>query len=307
MQTRHIRTAPTVVGYGQVTDEGATATGVGAIFFPVGNVETGAEFDLLSMEIPGNEDATMIPDLEYLRYLNPESTATRERYTYVSKQWIIDNVSDDWEEYVGAIGWWFFNDDEETGWIIEDCVNDKDYEHKVKTPQMFPVGTAFMGSFLRNELALKSSGEVPLVTTAFNDGGNTAPLFMNYLPVEIDLSDVAVPGSEDATMIPDLEYLRYLDPESTATKERYTYVSKQWIIDNVSDDWEEYSDAIGWWFFNDDSETGWVIEDCVNEKDYEHKVKTAIPLRPGYAFMGNFLRNELDVMFPGATSVPSKQ
>ena len=294
-----------------MTDEGAKATGVGTIFFPVGNVETGAEFDLLSMEIPGDESNTMFPDSEYLRYLNPDSTVTEERYTYVSKQWIIDNVADEdtWEEYAGAIGWWFFNDDEDEGWIIEDCVNDKDYEHKVKTPQMFPVGTAFMGNFLRNGLALKSSGEVAQETTAFNDGGNKAPFFMNYLPVEIDLSDMAIPGDENVTMFPDSEYLRYLNPDSTVTDERYSYVSKQWIIDNVADEetWDEYADAIGWWFFNDDEETGWIIEDCVNDKDYEHKVKTAIPLRPGYAFMGNFLRNELDVMFPGATSVPSKQ
>ena len=263
------------------------------------------------MEVPGNEDATMIPDSEYIRYLNPESTATMKRFTYVSKQWIIDNIADEdtWDEYEGAIGWWFFNDDEETGWIIEDCVNNKDYEHKVKTPQMFPVGTAFMGNFLGNELAVKSSGEVAQDTTAFNDGGNTAPLFMNYLPVEIDLSDVAVPGSEDATMIPDIEHLRYLDPETTQTTKRYTYVSKQWIIDNIADEdtWDEYAGAIGWWYFNDDEDEGWIIEECVALKDYEHKVKAAIPLRPGYAFMGNFLGNELDVMFPGATSVPSKQ
>ena len=253
----------------------------------------------------------MIPDIEHLRYLDPDSTVTVERYTYVSKQWIIENIADEdtWDEYEGAIGWWYFNDDEDEGWIIEECVALKDYEHKVKTPQMFPVGTAFMGNFLGNGLALKSSGEVPLVTTAFNDRGKGAPFFMNYLPVEIALSDIAVPGSEDATMIPDIEHLRYLNPDSTVTDERYTYVSKEWIIQNIADEdtWEEYSDAIGWWYFNDDEDEGWIIEECVALKDYEHKVKAAIPLRPGYAFMGNFLGNELDVMFPGATSVPSKQ
>ena len=158
----------TVVGYGQVTDEGAKATGVGTIFFPVGNVETGAEFDLLSMEIPGDESNTMFPDSEYLRYLNPASTVTQERYTYVSKQWIIDNVADEdtWSDYADAIGWWYFNDDEDEGWIIEDCVNEKDYEHKVKTAIPLRPGYAFMGNFLRNGLDIMFPGATSVPSKA---------------------------------------------------------------------------------------------------------------------------------------------
>ena len=291
------------MGYGQVTDLESKASGVGSIFFPIG---CGAEYDLLKMTVAGPEEgAYMDPGTEYLRQLDPESTATIKKYTYVSKEWIIDNIADEdtWEEFAGAIGWW--NYDKE--WSIEDLVNEKDYEHKVKETSLpITMGAAFLGNFDRNGIRFISNGEVMNGTSEFRDGGKKAPLFMNYLPITIDLNDLAVYGDDEDLdyMDPGTEYLRQLDPESTATVNKYTYVSKAWIIDNIADEdtWEEYAGAIGWWNYSSE----YSIEDLVNEKDYEHKIKTAVPLAPGTHFLGNFDRNDVRIRFPNALNMPTK-
>ena len=292
------------MGYGQVTDLESKAAGVGSIFFPIG---CGATYDLLKMTVQGAEEgAYMDPTTEYIRQLNPESTVTIHRYTYVSKEWIIDNIADEdtWGEYADAIGWWNWDGD---AYSIEDLVNEKDYEHKVKeTTLPITMGEAFLGNFDRNGIRFISNGEVLNGTSEFRDGGNKAPLFMNYLPLTIDLNDITVWGDEEGDyMDPTTEYLRRLNPESTVTTHRYTYVSKAWIIDNIADEdtWEEYADAIGWWDWDGDA---YSIEDLVNEKDYEHKIKTAVPLAPGTHFIGNFDRNNVRIRFPNALNMPTK-
>ena len=299
-----------IVGFGEVNDDNKKSTGVGAIFFPVGNVQTGAQFNLLDLVAKGAEDgAYMDPVNECIRYLDPETTATTKRFTYVSPEWITDNITGDEEEtmanYSGAFGWWFFNDKE---YSIEDMVNDMDFSKRVSEPQMFPVGTAFMGNFLRNGVRICSQGEVSTITTEFRDNRKKSPLFMNYLPIEIDISDMTVAGDgEGDYMDPVNECIRYLDPETTATTVRYTYVSPEWITDNITGDEEEtmtnYSEAFGWWFFNDKE---YSIEDMVNDMDFSKRVLEPVAMRPGYAFMANTLRNNLRFRFPGATSAPSK-
>ena len=59
------------------------------------------------------------------------------------------------------------------------------------------------------------------------------------------LGDIKALGAE---MDPDLDYLQLLDPNTTVTLQRYTYISKE-----VADSWcdpgheGECDDYIGWW------------------------------------------------------------
>ena len=53
-----------------------------------------------------NEDEFMVPGTEYLQVLNPNGSAVTARYTYVSVAYLKDEYEDEWEDYVGLIGWW---------------------------------------------------------------------------------------------------------------------------------------------------------------------------------------------------------
>ena len=245
-----------VVGYAGVATEEYSAPIVGAQFLTVG--DTTGEFDLSMLSVPGwfdegeDEYVYMDPKSEWIRVLDPDSSATLYEYTYVSREYIIDNVDDENpDDYAWAIGWW----QHDSTVNYKKTIQNEDDTLKVKTAVKFANGTAFLGKFSSgHSLRLVSNGEVVVCSTAFLTDETSAPLFVNFLPVDIDLSDITIPGSGDGDVVdfdymdPKSEWIRDLDWDSSATLHEYTYVSREYIIDNVDDENpDDYAWAIGWW------------------------------------------------------------
>ena len=137
---------------------------------------------------------------------------------------------------------------------------------------------------------------MPSVSTAFNDGGNFNPFFMNYLPKTIDLMDVTVSGDGDF-MAPNSEYLQVLNPNGSAVTARYTYVSAAFLEDEFEDDWEDYQWAIGWWNFDRNGD----IVDSITNNDRTNQISRGdVTLDPGASFLGLLNGNHLNFNFPAA-------
>ena len=279
-----------VVGYAAVSDEGNTSPGIGAVFCPMGLGET---YKLSNIVVSGADvDEFMIPGSEYLQRLNPATTAVSARYTYVSEAFLKDEFEDDWEDYKDAIGWWTFV----KGTNYASLIENGDYSLKLTVSPDIPVGTAFLGALNGSDLKFTSSGEVPSVPTQISDNGNTSPFFLNYLPREIDLSEIVVEGpADDEFMLPGSEYLQVLSPADTHVTARYTYVSEAFLKDEFEEDWEDYKDAIGWWTFVKGTNYASLIEN----EDYTLKCG-AIPLAPGFSFLGALNGSGLVFKFPAA-------
>ena len=211
----------------------------------------------------------MIPNLEYLQKLNPNGSAVVARYTYASVDWLKDEYEEEWEEYTNLLGWW---EKDKVGTV---SANDVDVD----------IGTAFLGFLGGKNLNFVSAGEVPSEPTAFNDGGNRNPFFLNYLPLTIKLGAVTV-TCEDDFMIPNLEYLQVLNPNGSAVIARYTYAGLDWLKDEYEDEWAEHTDLLGWW-----------QKDHVGEEGYS---ANDVDLTPGFSFLGFLGGKGLDFNFPAA-------
>lgn len=245
------------------------------------------------------------PGSEYLRILNPNSSLNDATYCYVSAGYLEDNV-DVPEECQWAIGWWEYDKYAD----YTELINDGDDDLKVKTKVPFANGAGFLGNFAQGHtLDLVSNGEVPLVVTKIETECNSAPLIINYLPVDIKLSDITIAdiftedGELDDYPDPNSEYLRDLDPNSSLTIHTYCYVSPGYLEDNV-DDPEGSQWALGWWEYDKYAD----YTELINEGDSELKLKEEVDIPSGHGFMGNFAQgHSLSILFPGATTVPSKQ
>ena len=234
----------------------------------------------------------MTPGTEYLQMLNPNGSAVVARYTYVSEDFLQDEFEEDWEDYKGAVGWWIYDRN------IATLIENGNYANKITSandPDIV-VGTAFLGRLDGNELNFTSAGEVPGVSTAFNDNDNHNPFFMNYLPVSIDLMDMTVSGATSADfMTPGTEYLQVLNPNGSAVIARYTYVSEDFLKDEFEDDWEDYQWAIGWWNYDRN------IVTLIEENNSAKKISRGdVTLDPGATFLGRLDGNGLDFNFPAA-------
>ena len=246
------------------------------------------------------------PCSEYLRVLNPNSSLNDATYCYVSKGYLEDCV-DDPEDSQWAIGWWKYVD----GVDYSVLINGKDDNYKIKNEVLITNGQGFMGNFsIGHTVDLVSNGEVPLAVTKIQTECNSAPLIINYLPVDICLSDLSIAdiftedGELDDYPDPCSEYIRDLDPNSSLTKHTYCYISAGYLEDCV-DEPEESQWAIGWWEYVDGIDYSVLIN--AND-DQGLKLKTAVSIPSGHGFMGNFsIGHSLDILFPGATTVPSKQ
>lgn len=309
-RTSHLalRTNPNVVGYGGFATEENRAPVLGAMFFDVGGAKT---YDLSMLTVPEfyDEEGELAdyadPGTEYLRVLDPNSSATTARYCYISYGYLLDNV-DEPDESKWAIGWW--NYDGKADYC--ELINGKDSTLQVKSAVPIDNGTAFLGNFDPNHsIRLQSSGEVVTKVTGIATGENRAPMINNFLPVDIDLADITIPEvyDEEGELAdyadPGTEYLRVLDPNSSATTARYCYISYGYLLDNV-DEPDESLWAIGWW--NYDGKADYC--ELINGKDDALQVKEAIPVQAGTGFLGNFDPNHsIDVLFPSAIDVPSKK
>ena len=279
-----------VVGYQAVSDGGNTSPGIGSVFCPIG---LGATYPLSDIIVSGAaDDEFMVPGAEYLQRLNPATTAVSARYTFVSEAYLKDEFEDEWEDYKSAIGWWSYVLGTDYAALIEEG----DYSLKLTTPPQIPVGTAFLGLLNGNELKFTSNGEAPAVSTQISDNGNTSPFILNYLPRQIDLSEIVVEGAnEDDFMVPGAEYLQVLSPSDTHVTARYTYVSEAYLKDEFEDEWETYQSAIGWWNYVLGTDYAALIE----EGDYTLKCGV-VPLAPGFSFLGLLNGNGLVFKFPAA-------
>ena len=282
-----------IVGYSAVNDGGNNNPGIGSVFMPINE---GGTYKLSSITVSGaSEGEYMDPESEYLQMLNPNGSAVTHRYTYVSKEFLVDCFGEEESKaFEGSIGWWKWSEDI-VGYIEESDFTDKC--EGLKDPDI-DVGTAFLGLLLGNNLKFTSSGSVPTESTSFCDNGNNNPFFMNYLPVEIDLMDVTVSGaSEGEYMDPESEYLQVLNPNGSAVTHRYTYVSEEFLIDAFGEEEAKaFAGAIGWWNWDED------IVTFIEEADYTKKIKAGeVPLAPGFSFLGLLLGNSLDFNFPAAT------
>ena len=278
------------VGYAALSDGGNQNPGIGGLFIPVSG---GSTYKLTDITVSGaTANDFMVPGTEYLQMLNPNGSAVIARYTYVSEAFLKDEFEDEWEDYKGAIGWW--NNVRGIAGLIEDG----DYSNKITaaTDPDITVGTAFLGALGGNELNFTSAGEVPNVSTSFNDDGNQNPFFLNYLPTTIDLLDVTVSGAtEDDFMVPGTEYLQVLNPNGSAVIARYTYVSEAFLKDEFEDEWEDYQWAIGWW--NNVRGIAGLIEDGESANKLS---RGDVTLAPGATFLGALGGNGLDFNFPAA-------
>ena len=278
---------------------------MGAMFLPISGAGT---YDLRECKIIGDGEYCD-PGLEYLRVLNPNSLANVARYTYISKEWMIDNFNDDSEEYLAqfawAIGWWRYDPDADYQAIIEDD-NDDQNALRVTSAITIDVGTAFIGNFSdAHSLRLVSNGSVPVASTGIATGENRAPMIANIRPVATSLFNMTIAGEDGSGEYcdPGLEYLRDLNPNSLANAARYTYISLEWMEDNFNDDSPEYlaqfSWAIGWWSYDPDADYQAIIEDD-NDEDNPLRLTVDVPVPAGKGFIGNFSdAHSLNVNFPG--------
>jgi len=275
-----------VVGYSAINDGGNNNPGIGGLFVPVSGAAT---YKLSSLTVSADGDF-MTPGTEYLQMLNPNGSAVIARYTYVSEDFLKDEYEEDWEDYKSAIGWWLFDRN------IPSLIEGGDYAKKLTAandPDIV-VGTAFLGALDGNALNFTSAGEVPNVSTSFNDDGNNNPFFLNYLPKQIDLMDMTVSADGDF-MTPGTEYLQVLNPNGSAVIARYTYVSEDFLKDEFEEDWEDYQWAIGWWNFNRN------IPSYIESGDATLQLHRGdVMLDPGASFLGALDGNGLDFNFPAA-------
>ena len=273
-----------------MSDEGNNSPGIGAVFCPMGLGDT---YKLSNIVVSGADaDEFINPRTEYLQRLNPATTAVSARYTYVSEAFLKDEFEEDWEDYKDAIGWWLW----QKGTSYATLIENGDYSLKLTVSPDIPVGTAFLGALNGNDLKFTSSGEAPSVPTQISDNGNTSPFFLNYLPREIDLSEIVVEGAaDDEFMNPRTEYLQVLSPADTHVVARYTYVSEAFLKDEFEEDWEDYKDAIGWWLWQKSTNYAGLIEN----EDYTLKCGT-VKLAPGFSFLGALNGNGRVFKFPAA-------
>ena len=292
-----------VVGYKGVETEENRAPVIGAMFQPISGAET---YDLRDCQIVGDAGEYCDPGTEFLRVLDPNSSVNLARYTYISREWMVDNFNDDTDEYINqfswAIGWWVYDPSADYQALVED---DSDDTLKVKAAITINVGMAFLGSFSDgHSLRLVSSGSVPLASSGVTTEGNRAPMIANILPVDTTLFAMSISSAADDGEYcdPGTEFLRVLDPNSSVNAARYTYISRDWMVDNFNDDTDEYinqfSWAIGWWAYDPSADYQALIED---DKDDTLQLKADVDVPAGSGFLGSFSDgHSLSVNFPAA-------
>ena len=276
---------------------------MGAMFLPISGAST---YDLRECKIIGDGEYCD-PGGEYLRVLNPNSLVNVARYTYISKEWMIDNFNDDSEEYLAqfawAIGWWRYDPDADYQAIIEDD-NDQENALRVTSAITIDVGTAFIGNFsYGHSLSLVSNGSVPVASTGIGTGYNRAPMIANIRPVATSLFNMTIAGDDDSEYCdPGGEYLRVLDPDSLVNVARYTYISLEWMLDNFTysdpEELDQFAWAIGWWSYDPDADYQGIIEDD-NDQDNPLRLTVDVPVPAGMGFIGNFsYGHSLNINFP---------
>ena len=294
------------MGYSGVESDNNSAPLIGAMFIPIAPGAT--TYDLRECKIIGDGEYCD-PYGEFLRVLDPNSLANTARYTYISKEWMIDNFDDDSEEYIAqfawAIGWWHYVPATDYQDIIE-YQNDQENALRVTSAINIGVGTAFIGNFsYAHSLRLVSNGGVPVASTGIATGENSAPMIANIRPVATSLFNMTIAGDDGSGEYCDPygEFIRDLDPNSLANVARYTYISREWMEDNFDESTPEYLAqfewAIGWWSYVPATDYQDIIE-YQNDQDNPLHLTVDVPVPAGKGFIGNFsYAHSLNINFPG--------
>ena len=296
-----------VVGYSNVESDNHRAPVVAGMFQPISG---GSTYDLRDLRIVGEDNSEYAdPGTEYIRVLDPNSLVNLARYTYISREWMVDNFDDDDPEYLAqfawAIGWWRYDPDADYQDIVE-YQNDQANTLRVTAAINIDVGTAFIGNFsFAHSMRLVSKGGVPVSTVSIATGNNRTPMIANILPVDTSLFNMSISGDDDEAEYadPGTEYLRVLDPDSLVNLARYTYISREWMVDNFDDDDPEYiaqfAWAIGWWQYDPDADYQDIIE-YQNDQENALRLTVDVAVPAGSGFVGNFsFAHSLLVNFPG--------
>ena len=270
--------------------------GVGGLFFAT---NMGGTYDLNQIKVSCTNGKFPVPTSDYIQQLDPATTEVIARYTYVSKEYLLDYFEDDYEdEYENGVGWWQYV----KGTSYASLIENGDYSMKCgATP--IPVGTAFLGFLAKNKtFHFTSDGAVPAETTSYTVNQKQYPYFLNYLPANITLGDIVISCTGGKFPVPTTDYLQVLDPATTETIARYTYVSKAYLLDYFEDDYEEeYDNGVGWWRYVKGTSYASLIENG----DYSMKCD-ATPVPAGQAYLGYLTSSKTFVFtFPDPTNVPS--
>ena len=297
------------MGYSNVESDNHRAPVVAGMFQPISGAST---YDLRDLRIVGEDNSEYAdPGTEFIRVLDPNSLVNLARYTYISKEWMVDNFNDDDPEYLAqfawAIGWWRYDPDVDSQEIVEED-NDQANALRVTSAVNINVGTAFIGNFSAgHSMRLVSKGGVPVSTVSIATGNNRAPMIANILPVDTSLFQMTISGDDDDDDYadPGTEFLRVLDPDSLVNLARYTYISREWMVDNFNDDDPEYlaqiAWAIGWWRYDPDADYQDIIE-TQNDQENALRLTVDVAVPAGSGFIGNFSAgHSLLVNFPGVT------
>lgn len=209
-------TSANVVGYQGLGYESAKKPLVGFTFVPVSGATT--------IKLGDVKATNMDPDTDAIQLLDPDTTANKGAYTYVSKE-----VAEDWElkpteDYVG---WW----DLQKYGPGETSRNDVEVD----------IGRGFLlYNNKGHDIQFTCAGAVPINTTSYTTSGKKS-LVATYIPTDMTLGDIVVPG---LNMDPDTDAIQVLDPNTTANVAAYTYVSQE-----RAEDWElePAKDYVGWW------------------------------------------------------------
>ena len=280
--------------------------GVGSVFLPVAGVGKGNTYKLKDLVVQFDDpEEFMYPDAEYFQMLNPLDTEVKERYSYVSEEFLRDNFDGkDWDDkYLNAIGWWKYNKK------IADFIEDDDYSTMCGEDEI-PVGTAFLSLVSQNrKYRIVSSGAVPMESSGLTTSNTRYLYWLNYLPTKIDINALSVVAldksgeiSEDDFIYPDAEYFQVLSPVDTDVIARYSYVSEAFLRDTFDGkDWDDkYLNAIGWWQYNKK------LADFIEDDDYTTKLvgKNKVELTPGFAFLSLVSdKRNYRINFPAAVEV----
>ena len=258
-----------IVGYTEYATAAKNKPAFGACFMPLNGNDSYKLKDL----VPTDFDA----DNDMIQVINPTTLGTDATYLYFSKEFA-DAVAEEENEEPGSfdelIGWW--NPSYDIGDELGACD-----EVPVK------VGQAFLGLFESgNNIKFRSSGNVPLTSTAISTDCKKKPFFANYLPVTIKLGAI-VPEDFDA----DNDMIQVINPTTLGTDATYLYFSKEFADAVAEEENEEpgsFDELIGWW------NPSYDIGD-------ELGASNEVDVIPGAAFLGLFESgNNIIFNFPAA-------
>ena len=231
----------------------------------------------------------MDADQDCIQFLKAEDATKDVAYTFVSKQFIIDNfepeTQEELDEYMDLYaGWWQYGK-----WDSEDR------ETYGADNKAIPVGKGFLTlNMSGNDVVFQYAGEAPTEQTFVSISGLN-PMLCNYIPRDIILDEMTVENIDA-----DQDCFQKLKTDDATKDESYTYVSRQFIIDNFEPETQEELDEYvalygGWWQYGK-----WDSED---RDTYGRGTR---PFNAGASFLGLMMSgNTMKVWFP--SSIPAAE